>query len=223
MASVIVSELFSRARDAADQTDKQFVTDIMLLRWLNEAIPELDTILGTRGMVVRPTRLQIPVTGASFYTVPDCIFIYAVHVLVDNGKRLSMIQPVTMDMAYPVLPGRDMSGDPSCYYVEFASNGSRSIFLDSGNTGSILVTYLANSPAVVLTDSINYPAGAEGWLVAKLARKMMLKEEGDTRPIDKELADFERRVDALMWNQNKMSPAISRNPLDYNGGYLSGY
>jgi hypothetical protein len=223
MASVIVSELLTRARDMADKTDKQFVTDAILLRWLNEAIPELDSILGTRGMVVKPTRLQIAITGASSYTVPDCIHIYAVHVVVDSGTRLSMIEPVTMDMHYPVLATRDMSGTPSCYYIEFAADGSRNIFLDTGSAGSLMVTYLANSPPVIETDTINYIAGAEGWLVRTLAKKMISKEEGDTRQIDKELADFERRVDALMWNQNKMSPAISRDPLRYNGGNSNGY
>lgn len=67
MSRVPVTELLERVRDLIDANgDQEFVTDAMLLRWLNQARPRLDSLIARSGWVLDTETQQLDVVSDGY-------------------------------------------------------------------------------------------------------------------------------------------------------------
>lgn len=57
------------------------------------------------------------------------------------------------------------------------------------------------------TDTFDGVNGWESWVVVDVARKALQKEEADTSPLERELAELKARIDALAANRDQAHPA----------------
>jgi hypothetical protein len=78
-------------------------------------------------------------------------------------------------------------------------------------SGTYTAVIVDEPVALTLSDSVNYPAGLEEWLVLSLARRAVAKEEGDTRELTRQLAEQEAYVERFCWDRVAGGRAAVRN------------
>jgi hypothetical protein len=203
-----IQSLIDRAREQADMTDKSFISDAMALNWANYLIPRLDLLVARSGYVLTPTRTTTSVTGADAYNFPAPLCIVTVHWVSTDGKSLTRLRSSHAGTNYPVLPTRTTTSRmPDSWYAETRSDGTLDLrFSPNPTTGSFIVTTIPLRPTLTLTDTVVYPAGIEEWVVLSIARRMLMKEEGDPRHIDALLKECQLAIDELGYSRQQFDP-----------------
>lgn len=215
------ASLFARVRAIADMQDDDsangFLSDTVLLTWLNQARYQLDLIFARASYVIGVSRTTIPATGASAYNLPTPIAIVSVDWVSTDGQRLLRIPPKHAAQNYPVLPGRPATSDsPQSYYAELIADGTLDLYLDPRPTGGqfLVTTIPYHADLTATTDTVNYPGGADEWLVLEMARNAIIKEEGDTRAIEKKQKEIANHIEAEGWSRQFLDVPNWRNPRE---------
>lgn len=203
-----VQTLIDRARVEADMTDKSFISDAQALEWTNVLLPQLDLKVARSGYVLTPTRTTTTVTGADAYNFPAPLCIVTVHWICSDGKTLLRLRPAHAGTSYPVLATRPTtSRAPESWYAETKADGTMDLrFAPNPTGGSFIMTTIPLRGTLTLTDTVVYPAGVEEWLVISLARRMLMKEEGDVRHMDALLKEAAGMIDELGYSRQQFDP-----------------
>lgn len=186
-----VASIIEEARVLADiAPGEDFVTEAMSVAWLNDMVPELDLLMATSGYLQKAVRETITITGASYYEVTEPLAIVSLHWQATDGSKLRRLPPRHLMSEYPILTGRSTQGSPQSYYAEVITEEAGTVklriyFNNVPQTGTFIVTTIPSTATLTAASSVNYPQGVAGWLVAELARRMLLRESTDTRLMDK--------------------------------------
>lgn len=205
-----VASIIEEARVLADiAPGEDFISEAMALAWLNDIIPELDLLMATSGYLQKAVRETVTVTGAGYYEIAEPLAIVSLHWQSTDGARLRRLPPRHLMSEYPILTGRTTLGTPQSYYAEVVTTGEpagsvklRIYFNNVPQTGTFIVTTIPPSATVTASASVNYPQGVAGWLVAELARRMLLRESTDTRLMDKLKKEKEQYILNLNAHRN---------------------
>lgn len=203
-----IQALIDRARIQSDMTDTSFVEDSQALTWANFLVKRLDVMLARSGYLNAPTRTLTPVTGVDAYNFPAPVCIVTVHWVSTDGKRLLRLRPSHLGTNYPVLAARRTTAEPpTSWYAETKADGTIDLRFDPLPTsGSFLLTTVAEKPVLTLTDTVNYPAGVEDWITLEMARRMVVKEEGDPRALKDLIKDVEQYIEVLGQTRQQLDP-----------------
>lgn len=218
---VTTDTLLTRARAISDMADN-FVSRAVWLLWLNQANLQLSLFIARAGYMHRPVVLPLTATGASTYAVPECMAIVGVHEKRSGGgyRRIEPNQAVE-----GLYPDSASVGFPQRWHADTADDGSIALsFYPNPGSGDYVVTYLATpTPLVWLGDAlleepvptvsatVNYPMGWEEWLVLEMARHATIKEEGDTRAIEKLKQDIEQHIGDSIHDRALNDAPVVRN------------
>ena len=204
-----IQQLIDRARVQADMDDISFIADSMVVSWANTAVRRLDLKLARSGYVNAPTRTTTVVTGADAYNFPAPLCVVAVHFVSTDGKRLLRIRPTHIGTDYPVLATRKTTSDaPVSWYAEIKpADGTLDIrFSPNPTSGSFIVTTIAERATLVAADTVIYPSGIEEWIVLNLAKRMIMREEGDYRAVSELIKEADVMIDELGMSRQQIDP-----------------
>lgn len=217
MASVPVTELLQRVEDAADM--ENFVTQEVMLRWLNVIHPRFRKKLAEYGWAPIVASYEITADGSTSYTPVDgddvpleMMAIFGVW-RVDEGEFVKL-----KCVDFMTKPSERASFNAGYFKVQTLEAGGVSISLfPVASEGTYIVDYLP-VPSVLVTgtpddgeaDSVNYPAGWEEWLVLQLVRKCYAREETSNPSIEKEFTEVEKEIER-MCRDRIVGTAVIRN------------
>lgn len=208
MASVQVTELITRVRDITDCNDDQFVTDAMILRWLNNARPRLDAMIARAGWVLNmasdgtdsgPSDL---VNGAIEIN-DEVMAVVAVFEYFSDGSTRGPLRST-----HPTWVSETTASASSHYFVDGpgitpsgVTTKTRVNLRPVPQAGDYLVYYIpvgdqlvTGTPAADQDDEVNYPNGWEEWLVLEVARQVLAREETVNPAIEQRKLEIEKSV-----------------------------
>jgi hypothetical protein len=179
MSTVTVQSLIDRAVAASDMKDN-FVRNSQWLAWANQAYKELSVMVAQMGVPYFQYDETITATGASEYAIEEPVAIVAVYRLTPTGKLHKLLPNDSIQMQLSTLT----TGEPSRYAVKRVDNTVVLQFVPSPSSGSIVVRAIRHPLVLVLEDpgvgettSISLPLGWEEYIVLKMARNALAKEE----------------------------------------------
>lgn len=201
---VPVTTVLERIRDATDSNDdgeEGFVTNNMLLRWLNAAIPRFEMMMMRAGWVLDYTAMSIEANGSTDGYSSDglgggdkmmCIFGCWELISPTNVRQLRSVHPFETPFA---VPGTRAHG----YFAnDSGDDGATKIFLrPNPQTGLYSVLYKPEPSPVDIDGDINYPNGWEEWLVLECARQVTGREESRNVIIEDRKLEIEREVERM--------------------------
>lgn len=227
MPTITTTELVNRAKAAADMHDN-FITPAQWMYWASQERMSLDLLLARSGwgLAYETTTITVAGTEAGTFTLVDgatpiaVLAIVAVHEYGASGTRL-----LTYDDSVGFLkqlPTQTITtGHPSKYRIRRTGDELEFNFFPNPTTGlTFVVTYLphplrlstdANLNEDEFTDSVTYPMGWEERIVLGMARRALEKEESDSTPILRQLAQIDAEIEELCWSR-----VMSANPTIRN-------
>jgi hypothetical protein len=171
-----------RARKRADQENSRFVDDAELNTYINASAKELYDILTTLYSDYFFQEYSLPTTGADTYPLPA------------NFYKLLGVDEVSRGSLSP---------------YKFSERSSYSPYTGSATfklSYIPVMTTLSNDSDTF--DGIN---GYDEYIVVDAARKMVLKEESDTTPFERELAALNLRINESGQNRDAGKPETVRD------------
>lgn len=198
MASIILSDLRARVREAADMPTTGFVTDTAnsLDAWINEGVQQLHgKMVDAMGEeYASKSSTFTTVADQSDYTLPTDFFkLYGVDLSASSGGPTRTLTPFNRSergayndslLALQPIPRYQLVQDTLRLYPKPGA----------GQTGTIY--YAPEATLLVLPgDTVKIPNGWEAWVVCYAAIRALAKEEssiGDLRVIMK---DIERQIE----------------------------
>lgn len=207
MAAVQVTELIERIRDITDCDSDQFVTDAMLLRWLNNARPRLESMIARAGWVLN---MQVDGTDSG----PSDLVAGAIE-LNDEVMAIVAVYEYYTDgttrilrSTHPTWPAVTTGSSAGFYFVDGpgeipggTTTATRVHLRPVPQSGNYFVYYLpvpvklvTGTPAADEDDEVNYPNGWEEWLVLEVARQVLAREESINPAIEQRKLEIEKSV-----------------------------
>lgn len=202
MPSVAVSTLLQRVEDAVDT--ENFVEQAVLLRWANAIHPRFVVKLARWGWAPKVSNYAITATGASSYVPTSGTpieMLAVVGVYRQDGDDYVKLRPVD----HFQKPG-SRTAEATAFRVQTLDTGGISIeLLPTPASGTYIVDYLpapsqlvTGTPAAGQTDTVNYPAGWEEWLVLELARRSLGREETTNPALEEEIHRTEKDIEQMI-------------------------
>lgn len=222
-----VQSLIDRAKAAADMHD-DFVTESQWLAWVNVEHRAFLYFLARSGYILRVASTDIVANGQGEYVLVDePLAIIGVWEQTSDGRmrplRYNNLIEGTRQMGDGAGPDRGAAkefvvtwegeDDPSAAF--------RVNFWPEPDSGTYVVKLISAPVTLTIGSSVNYPGGWEERIVLRLARRAILKEEGDVRGIDTEIAIVESWVQEAVWNQNLSQAPTVRNVDKLERGWVS--
>lgn len=205
MAAVTVATLLTRIRDCTDTDDDQFVDDAMLLRWLNNARPRLDSLIARAGWVLDYDGVGLEIDGSETEGISlgvSALAILGVYEVVSSTQYRQLRPTTVMDDPFAV------SGARANRF--FATNGGGTTNLTRINlrplpsSGLYSVLYLpvgdtlvTGTPGTGEASSVYYPNGWEEWLVLEVARQVSGREESLNMTNEDRKREIEKDVERM--------------------------
>jgi hypothetical protein len=203
MASVSVTTLLQRVEDAVDM--ENFVSQAALLRWANVLNPRFVAMLGRAGWAPMISSYTITATGATSYTPSSGGNIEMLAVVgvyrqeEDSFTKLRCIDHLQK-------PGVQVQSDAGYFRVKTLEAGGVSVELyPIPSSGTYIIDYIpvplvlvTGTPGAGETNTVNYPAGWEEWLVLQLGRKCLTREETVSPAIESELKKVEEEIERMI-------------------------
>lgn len=208
MAVILVTDMITRARSAADMTD-DFVTIPEWVAFLNAEKRILDRQLAFAGHLFNEQESQINPTGLAYYGLTDVRAVIAVY-HVENGKyrRLSHADQFDGNIRDPATSNGDRATRFRC---SLDSTGEVRVHLyPNPSSGDYRVVYLPESPDVTINDSVTYVLGYEERIVLGMARRALAKEETVNPAIEARIGEIENEIERSAWDR-AMAGARVRN------------
>ena len=200
MATVNVSELITRAQQAADMED-DFISQSTWLYWANVEYKKLWTRVARMGYPVQYIEESVSWTGALQYTITEPTAVIGVFGLTTTGRRYRIPVKHPADAKYS---GSVRQGNPSeCYIQSEALNNQIIIkFWPVPQTGSCLVGVIERPKKLVLSSpgadesiTLNFPMGWEERIVLGMARRALGKEETTNPAIEREISEMDNTIE----------------------------
>lgn len=219
MAAVTLTQLRARARELADMVNSQFITDTAdsLDQWINEGAQKLhDLYVQAYGEdYVEKSAALTTVANQTDYALPA-----------DFYKLLGIELPIAGKMRKLTLYNRAERNGISDQVSLYSQLQLPRYKLSMGVVrllpapGSVLVGKIWYSPLLQVTkadtsvinllvdgtDTINFPNGAERYVIMYAARKAKLKQEDDVRDITADLEAEEQKLQVLIEERNAAEP-----------------
>lgn len=200
MPSFTAQQIIDRAAAAADMHD-DFVSQSTWLAWLNVARQELAIKMARGGMVPFASAVQVvsdPTQG--FYQFMSEILAIIMVVEVDSTGRfrhLTNSNFVDMSRQGVGTANAPIVGPATRWYLEDGDDMTSLLHLYPRPTSGTYQIYYLKAPTTVtsVAATFNYPLGLEEYLVLRMARKALLKEESDTAAVDKELNAIQEQIE----------------------------
>lgn len=222
MPSFTAQNIIDRAAAAADMHD-DFVPQSIWLAWLNVARQELCIKMARSGWVpfgmVSGSAVS-PTTG----TVPlnfEFLALIGVVEVDSSGRYRHLVAADFVDQVRQVDGTTAPITGPATRYFLTDDEGSTTLRLyPRPTTGTYTYFYLkAPTTIVTVSDTLTYPLGLEEYLVLRMARKALVKEESDTAAIDKELNAIQEQIELYGHERNWANAPKVRNTDDVERGW----
>ena len=200
MATVNVSELITRAQQAADMED-DFISQSTWLYWANVEYKKLWTRIARMGYPVQYLEESINWTGALQYNITEPTAIVGVFGFTSTGQRYRIPVKHPADLKYS---GNARKGVPvECHIKsEALTNGIIIQFWPVPQSGSCVVGLIEKPKKLVLSAPIsdesitlNFPMGWEERIVLGMARRALGKEETTNPAIEREINEMDEVID----------------------------
>jgi hypothetical protein len=182
-----------------------FVTTTQWLAWLNYERQALEIFLNRTGWVTNLRTTQLISDNGSYTVAGDGYALTGVVMAVagvyqyDQGtfRRLTLRPSVDV-----MSDSTEQQGTPYHYSLEQDGDDTVIRLHPRPDSGTFYAVWLPSPAAVTsMTGSMTYPLGFEEWLVLKLARRALVKEESDTSSVDKLIREIEQTVEELCWSR----------------------
>ena len=202
MPAFTVQQIIDRAAAIADM-DGNFVTPAQWLAWFNPEQRALELFTARSGWV---HDLATTVDADANYTITLTgvpLAVLGVYEVRDNRYRPLKFQNQVDFSRQPYSTPAD-TGDAH-YYSIVTNSGSDSVQVQlypKPTSGTYRCLYLTGrAVATAITDSYYWPLSWEERIVLGLARKALIKEESDSRPIEKLMAEQDAVIEEFCWNR----------------------
>lgn len=221
MPGILVSDIIQRASTQADMVDG-FVDQATWLSWFVRESIALEILLARNGWA-QAIKFDTQTVTTDTMTVAagaDILAIVGVWELVNNRYRRLTLKAQPDFYVQP--PGTGSITGPANFYSVTGpqngiagSNGFTVSMYPRPTTGTYVIAYL--SPAFPsgqtpgYTDTVYYPMGFEEWLVLRLARRALIKEESSTSGVDVLLRDEEDKIEEACWERTLAETPAVRN------------
>lgn len=216
MPSMTLQSIIDRAAAIADM-DGDFVTPQTWVDWYNVEARALALFIARSGWVYNMTESQ---DNSSDYTitVPDePLAILGVYEVRDGYYRPLLPQtqaeftrqdpdnsPVTGDAQFYCATMADLGDDLTISLYPLPTSGTyRALFYR--NVADATVADLE------LADTAQWPLGFEERIVLGMAKRALIREESDTRAVERLIAEQEQRIEEFCWNRLAADAPMIRN------------
>lgn len=204
MPAFTVQEIVDRAAAIADM-DGNFVSPAQWLAWYNAESRALEFFIARSGWV-HNTASSVDSSSGYEISIPEAnrpMALIGVYEVRDGRYRPLKFQN-TVDFTRQSYGAPATTGDAHFYSVESSPTQDKlTIYLfPLPSSGTYRVLYLAGrEPVDDLTDSVNWPLGWEERIVLGMARRALIKEESDSRVIEKLMAEQDAIIEEFCWNR----------------------
>lgn len=229
MATVNVSELITRAQQAADMED-DFISQSTWLYWANVEYKKLWTKIARMGYPIQYVETAVTWTGALQYTTSEPTAIVGIFGLTTTGRRYRIPIKHPADNKYS---GSYRQGTPSeCHIKSEALNNQIIItFWPVPQSGSCYIGVIEKPKKLVLSapgadesTTLNFPMGWEERIVLGMARRALGKEETTNPAIEREIAETDNMIEnsCSSYLLSEQPTVKDMNELETGNTYLPG-
>ncbi len=177
------------------------------MHWMNQAKRQLDLMIARAGCVQNEHSYVLTATGAVAYSFPEPLALLAVHEM-DTSGRIRRLEEMNAIEGFQYLGAAPVTGSATRYRLTQAPSELRLSLYPVPSSGSYLVTVIKQGDTLVLdnplegeTDAVIYPMGWEEWIVLEMAKRALIKEEGDSRGIERLQKQVEQFVEENAWSR----------------------
>jgi hypothetical protein len=239
MPAFTVQQLVTRAMSQADMRDN-FVSETEWIAWANQERQALQVFLARVGWILELHTFTGTITSSGWdvtldgsapesmvgtggnYVLestadPDAFVIMAICGVWEVGSD-SQVRRLRMDNAVDFLlqlPSATTAQSHASKFRVFTRNFNQLNF-NFYPTPQVGETYLIQALLAPLTltslaSTITLPMGWEEWLVLKLARRALIKEESDPSKVEAMIREIEQQIEELSWSKNLAEVPAVRN------------
>lgn len=206
MPAFTIQELVDRAAAAADMHDT-FVQPAQWLAWAKVEVNSLDLFMARHGWVTRPIEVTTS-EAATPYVITltnDFLAVIGVWEVRADGRMRRLTHRPYVDAQFGELLGSTGPSGTAMWY-SIGQSGSLDLLpqitISPYQAGGTFAAHTLSSSAVSgMEDEVRYPQSVEERIVLGLARRALMKEESDTRAIDRAIRDEEDRIESLCWSR----------------------
>lgn len=221
MPGILVSDIIQRASVQADMVDG-FVDSSTWLSWFKQESKALDILLARNGwaQAIKFDTQTVTTDSMTVASGNDILAVIGVWEVVNNRYRHLTLKAQPDFYLQPAGTG-GVTGRATQWTLAAPQNGATGGTAYTVNLyprplgGTYAIGYLAtqygdgSTPA--LTDVVYYPMGFEEWIVLRLARRALIKEESSTSGIDQLLTDEEQKIEEACWERQLTETPSVRN------------
>lgn len=227
MPTVTTRDLVNRAKAASDMRDN-FVTDTQWMYWATQERLALDMFLAQSGWPQSHTQGPLLVgagTATGDYLVDTSVItsggaydygmmaVIGVYEMSSNGYYRALKHEDNISFTRQVGGTAARTRGHSRYYRVKTRQDNDGIvfnlFPEPETSESYTVVYIAHpkrlsldvGPADGYINTVTYPLGWEERIVLGMARRALMKEESETREIDKEIKLWDGRIEEACWSR----------------------
>jgi hypothetical protein len=200
--SVTVGEIITQARYRADRENDSFFSAAELRTYVSASYARLYMMLVKGGFsLATEVEATITSTGTNAYALPAT---HLATVGIDYEVATGQYTPLRRLMTAERTHFQSSSGPATGYRLV----GSDVILYPTPASGQVYRHVYIAAPAVLDADAdtIDGVAGWEEFIVEDVARKMKVKEEGDTRPHDQAIALLMKQIDEEIEDRHLAAP-----------------
>lgn len=204
MGSVDVSELITRAQQAADMED-DFISQSTWLYWANVEHKKLWIKLARSGFPIGYNETPITITGALQYNTDESLAIIGMRGITRSGRyfRVPIVHPINMTGINSTVTGRAQQ----CMISHDPGNVGNEIVIrfwptpqpntDFYTLATIVYpkTLVLDTPSGDESDTVNFPNGWEERIVLGMARRALGKEETINPAIEAEIREVDNDIE----------------------------
>lgn len=203
MPGFTAQDLIDRAAAIADMHDN-FVSPATWLSWLNTERQALDVLMLRSGWNLnRLTSVDFAAANAHPYAyITDFLAVVGVWEVMSSGTLRQLIHTNFIDFNRQSDSTGPTLGHPTHWAMDFNTDTAEYDFhfYPRPTSGTFRLVVAGISPtATATTDAMAFPVGIEEWIVLRMARRALVKEESDTSAIDRLISSEEQRIEELCW------------------------
>lgn len=188
---VATSDVIALAKEAADLTNSNFITDATWLKWFNQSYKKFYNLcVGTyEDLYIKSSTINV-VSGTEDYSLPSDVLKVRLLEVNDGSPKPRTLRPWTLTdknrIAYSVY-------DYPLRYILF----NKTIKLIPLPTSNVVLTLFYIPAPAAVTDTatqLEYWGGYSRYVELDMAIKALKKEESDTQELVQEQRDLEEKI-----------------------------
>ncbi len=188
--NVTLAKLKTRVRLQADKEGSTAISDALLADFINASWAELYEDIVQSGLDYFEQVQTVATTGAASYALPSD---YLGTKLVEYRSSLTSVPIPLRELMLQERAAYPVTGQAAVGYRVVQGNLE---FFPTPPTGQTYLHRYVPTPAVLAldTDAIDGISGLEELIVVDVCRKIAIREEADSAPLERELARLRERV-----------------------------